>query len=174
MQFQELTTQRLRLRRIVHTDIEYVFSGLSNPEVITYYGVSFHSLQDTQEQMAFYEAQENDGTGQFWAVCSNETGAFLGVGGFNNWDKTHRKAEIGFWLLPDYWRRGYMQEAMSAIMDYGFKSMNLHRIEGFVETENRACIKSIEKIGFKYEGTMKECEWKNERFIDIAIYSKIQ
>lgn len=66
-------------------------------------------------------------------------GIFYGAGGFNGLSKEHKKAEIGFWLLPDFWKKGYMQEAFPVICNYGFEKLDLNRIEGFVDSENANC-----------------------------------
>jgi ribosomal-protein-alanine N-acetyltransferase len=81
------------------------------------------------------------------------------------------KAELGCWLLPEYWGTGMMTEAVPLVVDYGFNKMGLHRIEGFVETENIRCKKAMGKLRFDHEGTMKDCEIKNGRFISQDIYS---
>jgi [ribosomal protein S5]-alanine N-acetyltransferase len=171
--FPTLQSDRLLLRQIVDTDIEHIFKGLSHPDVITYYGVSFMTLEETKEQMKFFADLEEQETGIWWAVCSKATGDFYGAGGFNNWSKEHRKAEIGFWLLPDCWGNGIMAEAMPLICDYGFDELGLHRIEGFVETENINCKKALAKLGFTLEGTMRDCEVKDSKFISLDIYSVI-
>lgn len=167
-------TERLILRKIVPEDIQNVFLGLSNPEVIKYYGVSFMTLEATQEQMDWYADLEKNEKGQWFAVCSKEDGTFYGAGGFNDRDSINRKAEIGFWLLPEYWGLGIMGEAMPQIFDYGFGEMNLNRIEGFVESTNDKCKKAVSKVGFKYEGTMVDCEFKNNEFVSIDIYAKFR
>ena len=92
-----LHTPRLLLRPIVDSDLPKVFEGLSHPDVIRYYGVSFSTLEATKEQMTWFSDQEQKGTGRWWAVCEAESGAFLGTGGFTEWQSDHAKAEIGFW-----------------------------------------------------------------------------
>ncbi len=171
--FPTLTTDRLTLRRFRQEDINMVFYGLSHPDVIKYYGVHFDTLEATQEQMNWFEGLETNRTGIWWAVCAAENGAFLGAGGFNNWSHEHRKAEIGFWLLPEHWGKGIMTEAMPLICQYGFGEMGLHRIEGFVESDNYLCKKALKKLEFTLEGTMVDCEVKNGRFISLDIYAKI-
>jgi len=86
--------------------------------------------------------------------------------------KAHRKAEIGFWLLTEYWGKGIVSEAIPLILDYAFRELKLHRIEAFIETENLNCKKVIIKLGFQHEGTMKDCEIKNGEFISLDIYAK--
>ena len=171
--FPIIETDRLVLRQLSKNDLENVFKGLSNPKVIQYYGISFKTLEATKEQMDWFKNLETEGTGIWWAIESKKTGEFYGGGGFNNMDKMNRKAEIGFWLLPEYWGMRIMKEAMEVICTYGFEKLELHRIEGFVESENKNCKSGLKKLDFDYEGTLKDDEIKNGRYISVDIYSKI-
>ncbi|MFT3909695.1 MAG: GNAT family N-acetyltransferase [Ferruginibacter sp.] len=171
--FPELKTERFLLRQFNDNDIENVFKGLSHPDIIKYYGVSYKTLESTKAQMEFFADLEKNETGIWWAVCSPDNKIFYGAGGLNSLSKEHKKAEIGFWLLTEHWGKGMMTEAMPLIIEYGFKKLGLHRIEGIVESDNAACKKAIEKLNFKLEGTMKECEIKNGRFISLDIYAKL-
>lgn len=168
-----LQTKRLRIRPVVSADLSYVYQGLSDPEVIRYYGVSYDSLEACKEQMTWFDSLEREGTGKWWVLEDNETSAFVGAAGFNNWEQVHQKTEIGLWLLPAYWSRGYMQEAIPALISYGFDVMRLHRIEGYVESENTKCKSALNKLGFSHEGTLVDCEIKNDRFISLDIYAKL-
>jgi len=168
-----MKSTRIKLRKVNQSDIESIHRGLSHPDVIKYYGVSYMTLEATQEQMDWYANLERTGTGQWFAVEDISTGTFLGAGGFNDVDNTHHKAEIGFWLLPEYWGKGYMKEAMPLLLQYGAGDLALHRIEGFVDPENANCKKAIVKCGFDYEGTMRDCEVKDGAYISTDIYAKI-
>ena len=66
-----------------------------------------------------------------------------------------------------------MTETIPLIFDYAFNSIGLHRIEGFVETENVSCKRGLAKLKFNLEGTMQDCEIENGKFISLDIYSKI-
>ncbi|HET8865042.1 MAG TPA: GNAT family protein [Gracilimonas sp.] len=172
-EFMTIKTQRLVLRKIVASDLDHIFEGLSHPEVIKYYGISFATKESAKEQMKWFSDHEKNETGIWWAVCSNDNGEFFGAGGLNDINKEHRKAEIGFWLLPEYWNKGFMTEAMPEIINYGFEKLDLHRIEGFVESENTNCKKVLDKLSFTYEGTMRDAELKNGKYISIDIYAKL-
>ena len=87
--------------------------------------------------------------------------------------KRTQKAEIGLWLLPAYWGQGYMQEAMPLICQYGFEQLGLHRIEGFVESNNANCQQALAKLSFIHEGRMQDCELKDGKFISIDIYARV-
>lgn len=170
---QKILTEKLLLRQFDESDIENVFKGLSHIDVIKHYGISFDSLEATEEQMTWFADLEKDGTGMWFAVCSSDNKTFYGAGGLNSLSKEHKKAEIGFWLLPEFWGHGIMKEAMPLICDFGFNKLGLHRIEGFVESENVNCKNAMAKLDFQHEGTMKDCEIKNGKFISLDIYAKI-
>jgi ribosomal-protein-alanine N-acetyltransferase len=174
MLFPTLNTERLLLRQICQDDIQNIYSALSNPAVIKYYGVSFDSLKATEEQMIWFKNLEETKTGIWWGICSKDNKIFYGAGGFNAINNEHKKAEIGFWLLPEFWGNGFMQEAFPLICYYGFHHLKLNRIEGFVDDQNQNCKKAIEKMNFKLEGTMRACEFKNGKFLNLDIYAKLK
>ena len=171
--FPQIITDRLLLRQFVENDLESVYNGLSDPDIIKYYGVSYQTLEETKEQMKFFADLEKDGTGIWWAICSLDNSAFYGAGGLNGVDKTHKKAEIGFWLLKQFWGKGIMGEIMPIICQYGFDVMGLHRIEGLVETDNLNCKNAMRKLDFVHEGTLRECEIKNGKYISLDVYAKL-
>ena len=152
----EWGTEKILLREIESSDIDNVYIGLSNPDVIRHYGVSFHTLE---EQMKWFA----DSKQQWFAICSLDNKEFYGAGGLNDISKEHKKAEIGLWLLPEYWGIGIMKEAMPLICNYGFDQLGLHRIEGFVDAENKNCKRAMSKLDFEFEGTMRDCEIKNDK-----------
>jgi len=118
----------------------------------------------------FTDLEENE-TGIWWAICSLDNQTFYGGGGFNNRSKEHKKAEIGFWLLKDFWGQGIMSQILPLLCRYGFNHLDLHRIEALVETENWNCKKALQKLMFNHEGTMKDYEIKDGKFISIDIYA---
>lgn len=168
-----LQASRCRLRSILDNDIHWVFKGLSDPRVTQYYGVHFDSLEAIRKQMEWFATLERNEQGKWWAVCKIESGEVMGAGGIYHLDKHHKKAEVGFWLLPEFHGKGYMTEAMPLIIANAFSTFDLHRIEGFVESENTACKGAMQKLGFTFEGTMHDCEVKNGRFISLDIYAML-
>lgn len=166
--FPTIRTDRLLLREIIDSDLEDIFNGLSNPKVIQYYGISFDSLEATKEQMIWFADEQQ----MWWAICSLDNQTFYGAGGLNGINDKENKAEIGLWLLPEFWGRGIMKEVLPLISDYGFKQLKLKRIEGFVETENINCKKAMSKLDFRHEKTMKDHEIKNGELISVDLYVK--
>lgn len=173
-EFPIIKTRRLLLRQFINSDLENVFRGLSHPDIIKYYGVSYHTLESTKEQMEWFADIEQNRTGIWWAICSPDNTVFYGAGGLNTLSEEHKKAELGFWLLTDFWHKGIMSEVVPLICNYGFENLKLHRIEAFVESKNMNCKGAMDKLGFTHEGTMRDCEFKNGEFISLDIYAKIE
>ena len=166
-----LHTQRLLLREIAASDIYKVFEGLSNPDVIKHYGVSYKTLDATQEQMDWYANMIKNDSGRCWAICSKDNSIFYGVITLPFWEKQHRKAELGYWLLPSFWKQGFVTEAAKKVIEYAFTHMNIHRIKAETEDDNMGSIATLKKLGFVYEGTQRECEIKDGQFLNLEIYA---
>ncbi len=159
------------LREILPADQQQIFEGLSDENVIQYYGVSYGTFADTRQQMDWYENLLETSTGIWWGISFMGEEKLTGACGINNINKEHRKAEMGYWLLPDNWGKGIMTEVLPLIIEHAFDTLDLHRIEATVEVDNIASKKLLSKQGFEYEGTLKECEFKNEQFIDLDYFA---
>ena len=170
----EIITKNLLLRPMRASDIHSVFEGLSHPDVIRYYAVSFMTPEETKKQMDWYQTIKDEQSGLWWAICDQDDHQFYGAVGFNDIHPVHRRAEIGFWLLPEYWGRGIVPEAAEAACHYGFERMNLHRIYAYVETANTNSSSVLRKLHFVSEGTLKECELKNGQWIDLDVYALVK
>ncbi len=169
--FPFLKIQGYILRKIIPADIGNIYAGLSDPDVIKYYGISFSTIADTQQQMDWYENLQKEGAGIWWAIEDTVTQQFCGAAGLNNLNQKFKTAELGYWLLPQYWRRGIMQKAVQEILRYSLNTLQLHRIFAHVETENTASEMLLQRTGFIYEGTMQDCEIKNGAYISLKIYA---
>jgi ribosomal-protein-alanine N-acetyltransferase len=171
--FPILATDRLLLQEIQPEDQAFVFEGLSHPDVIPFYGVRYDAFEATKAQMDWYCQLKEQGTGTAWKMVEKQTGEKAGVIVVYSYKPEHNKAEVGFWLLPMFWNKGYAAEAMLAVIDYWKTQKSLHRIEAFVEEGNTASRKLLEKTGFRNEGTMRDCEIKDGKYISLHIYAKI-
>ncbi len=153
------------------SDIHYIHEGLSDPEVTRYYDVHFATLEDTKAQMDWYAHLLQSGTGIWWGIYQKKNRVFYGAIGFNNLDTTHKKAEIGFWLLKKYWGKGLLKTIMPKLFDIGFTTLGLHRIEAYVYDKNTKCKNALDKTHFTFEGLLRAAEIKNNEHISIAIYA---
>jgi ribosomal-protein-alanine N-acetyltransferase len=169
--FPELQTERYLLQQIVPEDQPFIFEGLSHPEVVPYYGVQYKTLEETRVQMVYYDQLWRSGKGTWWKIKDRNTSQNVGAIGFNNYESLHLKCEIGYWLLPSFWGRGIVTEVFPAVIRYLFDVKKVHRIEALIEVENKASCSVAERAGFTLEGTLRDYERKNNRFISLFLYS---
>jgi RimJ/RimL family protein N-acetyltransferase len=84
--------------------------------------------------------------------------------------KGDRIGELGYWIGVPYWNRGYASEAAEAVVRYGFEQCNLHRIFACHYTRNAGSGRVMQKIGMRYEGTLRHHLKKWEEYVDLAFY----
>ncbi|NOY47017.1 MAG: GNAT family N-acetyltransferase [Chlorobi bacterium] len=153
-----IETERLILREILPTDVEGMFELDSNTEVHKYLGRKpIQTKQQAADAIQFIRKQYRDhGIGRF-ATVEKSSREFIGWSGlkFNTGEKeilNDKKDfyDIGYRFMPRYWGKGYATESSLAILDYGFKELNLELIVGAAEIENVASNKILQKIGLKY------------------------
>ena len=58
--------------------------------------------------------------------------------------------DLGFMLDKDYWQRGLMSEALTALINYAFGELKQQQIWAGTFPNNDASQKILEKLGFKY------------------------
>lgn len=167
--FPLLETERLLLRRTELSDVNEVFFLRSDSRVMKY--IDKEPAKDLNEVKDFIKKLhelEKSGDGIYWAidVKNKQIGSIC----FWNIQHTHDRAEIGYALHPDYHGKGIMQEAIHAVLQYGFSIMKLHSIEANVNPANEASIKILERNHFIREGYFKENFYYNGRYLDSAIY----
>ncbi|HLP96248.1 MAG TPA: GNAT family protein [Saprospiraceae bacterium] len=99
----------------------------------------------------------------------------IGRCGIHNWNKDHRRAEIGYMMEDEQYRRaGLMSEAVEAIVHYGFQALQLHRIEALVGVNNVASLSIMRRFGFVQEGVLREHQLDNGHYEDSILFSKLQ
>ena len=108
-----------------------------------------------------------------FAIIEKHNNELIGSIALENLNKTHRNAEISYWIDEKNWNKGYATEVLKAVVEFGFKKINLHRIIGKCYVENIASAKVMEKCGFVFEGTLKEHYFKLDKYKDIKMYAII-
>ena len=89
----------------------------------------------------------------------------LGVNKQNHW------AELGYWIGKPYWSKGYCTEAAGALLDYGFKVLELNRIQARHLVSNPASGRVMQKLGMSYEGTLRQVVFLRGSYEDLAGYA---
>ncbi len=81
---------------------------------------------------------------------------------------------LGYWIGEPYARRGYMREAIDAVVHYSFAMLDLSRIEAACLKDNVASRRVLEKAGFKYEGVAQSYLQINGRWRTHVLYANLR
>jgi ribosomal-protein-alanine N-acetyltransferase len=108
-----------------------------------------------------------------FAIVGGKTGALVGAISLMIKGE-HNRAELGYWIAVDCWNRGYATEASQAILDLGFDSLGLHRIEARHLVRNPASGRVMEKLGMKQEGVQRDFVIKWGKYESLAMYSILE
>ena len=105
-----------------------------------------------------------------YSIIDNSTNELIGNCGFSDIDHVNQTAETGIFIgNKKYWNNGYGTEALSLLLDYGFKALNLHNVLLRVYSFNERAKKSYEKIGFKIIGREREALLRGKERHDIIL-----
>jgi ribosomal-protein-alanine N-acetyltransferase len=152
----EIYTDRLILRSITPQIINSLFRENTEEGIRAFFEVDengFETLQSMYEQ-----GMETNRISMFYFLLHDRTdNKIIGECGFHTWNRSHRRADLFYSIRDDrYKRRGLMTEAVSAVIEYGFTELGLHRIAALVAHYNEPSLRIIERFKFTKEGTMRE------------------
>lgn len=157
--FPRLETDRLILREITMDDLAWYLAHFSREEIV--HGQGFPApkgLKEAREELQLYFVDLfKERNGFRWGIEPKGESKLVGSCGYYKWLKPDgRQAEIGYDLDREYWGRGIMTEALTAIVDFGFQKMKLNRIELLAMPWNQRSLGLAGRLGFVKEGVLRE------------------
>ncbi len=165
--FPSLATSRLLLRQILPNDAEALFATFSDEETMRFTPHEPHRSLDEaraviEKTQVYYTRRESIR----WGITLKSEGSMIGSCSFHRFDRGFHRAETGYELNRTFWGQGIMTEAMSAILAYGFAELELHRVEAIIDIANRRSQSLLLKLGFTYEGNLRQRYYLRDRFED--------
>lgn len=169
-----LHTERLVLRELRHSDAERVFAMRSDPAVMQHVTRPLaQTMADATALITLIHDTQRANDGIQWAITQQGEDAFIGMIGFWRMQKEHHRGELGYMLMPAYWGKGYMSEAIATAVEYGFSTLGFHRIDATTIPENVASMRALEKNGFRREGVLRESSLQKGRFKDVVHFGRL-
>ncbi len=165
-----INANRVSLRPITERDIESLFDIFSDPQVMRYW--SSPPLKDLEEARGLLNNIHDLFQRRLyfqWGIARRLDDTLIGTSTLFHIESNNHRAEIGYALGRAHWGKGYMQEALTALLRYAFGELNLERIEADVDPRNEASIRTLERLGFKKEGYMRE-RWRVNGEIQDALF----
>lgn len=150
-----LQTQRLALREMEPGDAAFIVEQLTEPSFLANIGDrGVHDLDSAQAYIARWrDNYARDGYG-LWLVELRETGEVIGMCGIVRRD-TLPAPDIGYALLPRHWSKGYAVEACAAVRDHAMRTLGLPRLLAIVSPGNNASVKVLDRIGLRFQDTVR-------------------
>ena len=168
----DLETERLRLRKLTMRDAQDIYTYSQDPQVARYVlWDTMRSLAEAKNYIRYMLRKYRLGEPASWGIEWKATGQVIGTIGWMWIQRDNASAEAGYSLNRHFWNQGIMTEALGALIDYGFRGMNLNRIEAQHETLNPASGAVMRKCGMVKEGTLRQRMLNKGRFVDVDLYA---
>lgn len=175
MELEILQTPRLDIYVVTPERYQQIHNSYSDDQLMQLFGIS------TQEALA--EEKEHFRLGSttykisfvYFMLRLKSEHKTIGWIGFHTWYTKHDRAEVGYHLVGDeYKRKGLMTEALGAVLTYGFEQMNLYRVEALAADYNEPSIRLLTNFGFQYEGRLRGHYLVEGRYEDSVMYSLLR
>lgn len=170
----QIETERLILKEYNKDDIEAFYSLKSDKEVWIY--STFKPLTDRKEAVALLDcilSNRKNTYPDFLALFEKKTMQYIGEAGIIGSNPNASRGEVGYNLLPEYWKRGYATEILSAIVKWAFQDRQYERLEALALECNTASCKVLEKCGFQKEGVLRNFNKWEYGFRNVNYYGMI-
>lgn len=173
--FPQLETKRLLLRKPEVGDAAAIQYIRSHAKAMRYMDSRKHeNIEDSEsfilENLERYALKK----GIFWALLYQPLGEFIGDLAIWKIDRKNSRGEIGYTLNPDFWGKGLMTEALTAVINFGFNDLQLHSFEANINPDNENSRRLLTKLGFKKEAYFRENYYYDGKYLDSEIYSLLK
>jgi [ribosomal protein S5]-alanine N-acetyltransferase len=170
-----ITTPRLVLRWISEDDIDSLYEIFSDPQVMRYWSsvplANRKAAAELQREIAEGNTSENIFK---WGLALRDSDTVIGTTTLFNLSIENGRAELGYAMARSYWGKGYMNEALDALVSHVFEVMELRRLEADVDPRNAASIRTLERLGFQREGFLRERWHVNGEIQDAFFYGLLR
>jgi ribosomal-protein-alanine N-acetyltransferase len=170
-----LHTTRLTLRPPRRGDEKDLWAIHSDPDVMRYFSEPpwldpERPARQIDEDAGRFEREESFR----FAIVLTETGRQIGNCTLFALHRQNRRAEIGYALGRQHWGRGYMHEALRALVTHAFMDLDLNRLEADIDPRNAASAAALVRLGFREEGLLRERWIVGGEVCDSALYGLLR
>ena len=170
-----LETERLVLRKMDMRDAEDMYEYSRDPLVTKHVLWEAHNaISDTKSYIRFMLRKYRAGEPSSWCIEEKQTGKAVGTIGYMWYQRDNSACEVGYSLARRCWNRGYMTEALKAVLDYTFRELGINRVEAQHEVDNPASGAVMRKCGMVKEGTLRSRLYNKGKYVDVDLYAVLR
>ena len=171
-QMPALETPRLTLRKLEMRDAPDIFDYGRDPLVAKHVlWDAYASVGEARGYVKYMIRKYRAGEPSSWGIVERETGRVVGTIGYMWYQKDNNACEVGYSLARRCWNRGYMTEALRAVIQYSFETLCVHRVEAQHEVDNGASGAVMRKCGMRKEGTLRGRLLNKGKYVDVDLYA---
>jgi RimJ/RimL family protein N-acetyltransferase len=170
-----LEAERVTLRPLRADDVHALFGLFSDPKVARFWSRPAMTHL-SQARTLLRQIREGYRSGEMLqlGIERKDDGVLLGTCTLFQFHPQSRRAEIGYALASQHWRRGYMHEALQRLLRYAFDDLDLTRLEADIDPRNEASERTLLRLGFVKEGHMRERWIVGDVVSDSAVYGLLR
>lgn len=162
--FPVLETERLVLRETDFSDIEEIYFLRSDADVNKYLGGGrCEDLEAAKAHITLVQEQFSSGKTFNWSICLRDSKRMMGSICLWNICRERKTAEVGYALHPLHQKRGYMDESMKAILDFGFGKQHYQLIDAYTGKDNVESANLLLRNGFVWDKSRHDDENPDNR-----------
>lgn len=166
-----ITTSRLLLKEIDYNDQADLFEMRSNTLVHEYTdSIPDKNMIDTKKYIDRMLSEINDNGCFVYSLVLKTENKVIGIICLWNIDKDKCCGEVGYVLNPNYHHRGLMKEALLALINYAFTSLNLVYLDAYVNKNNNPSLDLLKTLNFKKISSISEAGTNTNDVYDLHIY----
>ena len=170
-----ITTERLVLRWVSENDVDSLYEVFSDPQVMRYWSSAPFTSREAAVKLQREIAAGNEGNTMIkWGLALRDSDHLIGTTTLFNLNLENGRAELGYAMGRAHWGKGYMNEALRALVSHAFEVMELRRLEADVDPRNTASIHTLERLGFQKEGYLRERWHVNGEIQDALFYGLLR
>ena len=163
------------LRELREADLEGNWYKWFNDSRVTKYQNKKIFPNTKEKQLNYLKKLNCSNTDIVFAIIDQEMNKHIGNVGLHLIDTVHRSAELGIVIgEPKYYGKKIGKQAWKIITEYGFNTLNLHRIYALIMSSNIASIKCAEAAGFLCEGKISDYFYKNGVYEEVCYYNIVK
>lgn len=155
----EIPTERTRLKLIEISDLDNIHKLHSFPETDEFNALGIpENKEETKSIIEPWIAENNLSKIKNYTVAiqNKSDNEFIGLFGLKIGNEKYKRGEVWYKILPQFWKKGYATETLNAVLNFGFETLKLHRIEAGCAVDNIGSIKVLEKAGMIREGRKRQ------------------
>ena len=171
----DIETERLVLRKLEMRDAQDIYAYGKDPLVAKHVlWDAYTNVGEARSYLRYMLRRYRSGEPSSWGIEERASGKIIGTIGYMWYQEDNNACEVGYSLGREYWNKGYMTEALGAVIDYSFNDLRFNRIEAQHETDNPASGAVMRKCGMTKEGTLRQRLFNKGRYVDVDVYSVLK